>query len=336
MLRFVVRRGLQGVGTLTAVAILAFVLVQYVGDPVQMMLGEQGDAVARAQLRDRLGLDDPVPVQFGRFAWRTLHGDLGRSYRSGVPVSTLFAERLPATLELVSCAMALALGIGVPMGVWAALGRPRLVRHALEALSLVGVSMPTFLIGLLLMLVFSVELRWLPAFGRGDVRAAGGWTTGLLSPGGLRSLVLPSITLASFTLALLSRLVRTEMEEVLGTEFISAARARGIPERRIHFIHAFRHALGPILTVGGLQFGTLVAFSLVTESVFQWPGLGLLFVQAVASGDLPVITAYLMLVALLFTSINAGVDLLHAAIDPRLHHLPAGDTPGEGLAGTRA
>lgn len=316
MVRFIARRALQGLVTLAVVAMLAFVLVRYVGDPVQMILAEQGDAEARAQLRSALGLDDPVPVQFGRFLWQAVHGDLGRSYRSGVAVSTLFAERLPATLELVACATVLALAIGVPMGVWTTLGRPRGVRQALQGLSLVGVSVPTFLIGLLLMLLFSVQLGWLPAFGRGD----------------FRSLVLPSITLAWFSLALLARLVRSGMQDVLGTEFISAARARGIPPRRLHFVHALRHVVVPLLTVAGLQFGSLVAFSLVTESVFQWPGLGLLFVQAVESGDIPVITGYLLLVAALFTVINIGVDLLLVVVDPRVQAMPADEAITEGRA----
>jgi peptide/nickel transport system permease protein len=301
-----------------AVTMLAFGMFRYVGDPVQMLLGEENTVEARDRLRQQLRLDDPAVVQFARFAWRAGHGDLGRSYRSGIPVAELLMERAPATIELAICAMVLSLVVGVPLGVWTAVHRRRPASRMVEALSLLGVSMPTFLTGMLLMFIFAVHLQWLPAFGRGELRTAGGWSTGLATASGWQSLILPSLTVAWLQTAAILRLVRDEMIEVLDTDFIRFARVRGLPDRSVYFSHALRNAILPVITVSGIQFGTLAAFSVVTESVFQWPGLGLLFVQAVSFADYPVMSAYLLAVALLFVSINFVVDLLHAVADPRL------------------
>jgi len=318
MTAFVCRRLLQALVVMAAVGLIAFSLFRFVGDPVLMMVSEEDTAEDREALRERLGLNDPVIVQFGRFAWAAAHGDFGISYRNKRAVSELLAERMPATLELVACSGLFSLLLGIPLGVYTALHRNSALSHVFQTASLVGISMPTFLTGILLILVFGVWLKILPSFGRGEVVQVGWWTTGFLTPGGLKALVLPSITLGLFQMTLIMRLVRAEMLEVLRTDFIKFARARGLSRRSIHFGHALKNTLVPVITITGLQIGSLIAFAIITETVFQWPGLGLLFIQAVGSVDIPVMGAYLMLVALLFVVINLVVDLLYYAVDPRL------------------
>ena len=318
MLVFLFQRALQGAAVLLAVALLAFLLFQYVGDPVAQMLGQDATPQQRAALRSDLGLDDAAPVQFARFVGRAVRGEFGISLRQGRPVQALFAERLPATLELAGAAALLSVLAGVPLGVFAARHRGRFAERLVMGASLLGVSLPTFLIGVLLILVFTVLWPVLPNFGRGDTVTLGGWTTGLLTADGWRHLVLPSVTLALFQMALIVRLVRSEMLEALQADHIRFARARGLPERRIAYRHALPNTLVPVVTVVGLQLGSLIAFSIVTESVFQWPGLGQLFLQAVTFADIPVMAAYLCLVATVFVAINLAVDLAYRLIDPRL------------------
>ncbi len=315
---FLFRRVLQAVVVLMTVAFVAFVLFQYVGDPVSNLVGQDATPEQRAQLRADLGLDQPAAMQFVRFIGQALQGEFGVSLRQGRKVSELLAQRLPATLELSFAAAVLALLVGLPVGVYAALRRQGLLARVLMAGSLLGVSLPTFLIGILLILVFSVWLPWLPSFGRGEVVAIGAWSTGLLTLDGWRHLVLPAVTLAVFQLALVVRLVRAEMLEVLRTDYIRFAQARGLPDRVVHFRHALKNTLVPVITVMGLQLGALVAFSIITETVFQWPGMGQLFIQAVSFADVPVMAAYLCLIALIFVVINLVVDLLYFAVDPRL------------------
>ena len=300
------------------VAFIAFMLFQYVGDPVTNLLGQDATPQQREQLRADLGLDQPFPVQFARFVGNAVRGEFGLSLRQGRKVSSLIVERLPATLELSLCAAVIALGVGIPMGVFAALRRGTFLSQAAMTLSLLGVSLPTFLIGILLILLFAVTLKWLPSFGRGDVVAIGSWTTGMLSVDGWKHLVLPSITLALFHLALIMRLVRSEMLEVLRSEYVRFARARGLPNRLVYFGHALKNTLVPVMTITGLQLGSLIAFAIITEQVFQWPGMGLLFIQAVTFADIPVMAAYLCLISLIFVIINLVVDLLYFAVDPRL------------------
>ena len=318
MIAFVLRRLVQAAAVLLAVAFIAFMLFQYVGDPVTHLAGPDATPQQRAQLRADLGLDRPFPVQFARFVGHAVRGDFGVSLRQGRAVSALLAERLPATLELAAAAAALALLLGIPAGVHAALHRGGWGAQLTMALSLLGVSLPTFLVGIVLIYVFSVQLAWLPSFGRGEVAAFGAWTSGFVTMDGLRHLVLPAVTLAAFQLALIVRLVRAEMLDVLRADYIRFARARGLSERTIHYRHALRNALMPVITVTGLQLGSLIAFSIVTETVFQWPGMGLLFIQAVTHADIPVMAAYLCVVALVFVAINLVVDLLYAVVDPRL------------------
>ena len=319
MLAFILRRVLQSAFVLALVAFIAFALFNFTGDPIVFMVGQDATAAEKARLRADLGLDQPFYVQFAHFAVNAAHGDFGLSLRQGRKVATLLEERLPATLELATTAALLALALGIPLGVYTALRRDGWLAPVLLATSLVGVSLPTFLIGIVLILVFAVQLGWLPSFGRGDTVAIGWWTTGFLTRSGLKALVLPAITLSLFPMTLIMRLVRAEMLEVLRTDYIKFARARGLPERAIHFGHALRNTLVPVITITGLQLGAIIAFAIITETVFQWPGMGLLFIQAVNFSDVPVMAAYLCFIALVFVAINLIVDLLYYAVDPRLH-----------------
>ena len=325
MLAFILRRLLQAVVVMLTVAFIAFMLFQYVGDPVASMLGQDATPEQRERLRADLGLDQPFVMQFAHFAGNAVRGDFGISLRQGRQVSALIAERLPATLELSLAAAVIALAAGIPLGVYAALRRGSFGSQVVMTLSLLGVSLPTFLIGILLILVFAVMLKWLPSFGRGDTVAIGAWSTGLLTADGWKHLILPAITLAVFQLALILRLVRAEMLEVLRTDYIKFARARGLPDRAVYFGHSLKNTLVPVITITGLQLGALIAFAIITETVFQWPGMGLLFIQAVQFADVPVMAAYLCLVALIFVVVNLVVDLLYFAVDPRLRiEKPAG------------
>ena len=318
MLVFILRRLAQAVIVMLAVAFIAFMLFQFVGDPVASMLGQDATPEQREQLRADLGLDKSFPVQFATFIGNAVQGDFGLSLRQGRKVSALIAERFPATMELALIAAVIALVVGIPMGVYAALKRGTAGSQAMMTVSLLGVSLPTFLIGILLILVFSVTLKWLPSFGRGDTVALGSWTTGFLTVDGWLHLILPGITLSVYQLALILRLVRSEMLEVLRADYIKFARARGLPDRAVYFGHALKNTLVPVITITGLQLGGLIAFAIITETVFQWPGMGLLFIQAVQFADIPVMAAYLCLIALIFVVINLVVDLLYFAVDPRL------------------
>jgi peptide/nickel transport system permease protein len=319
MLSFIARRLFQSLLVMLVVALIAFSMFRYVGDPIAGMVGQDTTEAERAELRAGLGLNDPFVVQFARFAVNAAQGDFGVSYRQRRPVSELLAERFPATLELSMVSAIMALAFGIPLGIYTALRRSGVVSKALMALSLTGISLPTFLIGILLILFFGVILRWLPTFGRGDVvTLAGTWTTGLLTVSGLKAIIMPALTLALFQATLIMRLVRAEMLEVLRTDFIKFARARGLPERVINLRHALKNTLVPVITITGLQLGGIIAFSIITETVFQWPGMGLLFIQAIGQVDIPVMAAYLVLVAFIFVLINLIVDLLYFAVDPRL------------------
>ena len=318
MLAFVLRRLFQALIVMLAVAFIAFMLFQYVGDPVTNLLGQDATEQQRVELRRELGLDQPFFVQFGHFIGNALQGEFGMSLRQGRKVSTLIAERLPATVELALLAALIALIVGVPLGVYAALRRGKFLSQVVMTGSLLGVSLPNFLIGILFILIFAVLLKWLPSFGRGEVVAFGSFSTGLLTVDGLKHLILPALTLSLFPMALVLRLVRSEMLEVLRTDYIKFARARGLPDRLVYFRHALKNTLVPVITIVGLQLGGIIAFAIVTETVFQWPGMGLLFIQAVQFADIPVMAAYLCLIALIFVTINLVVDLLYFAVDPRL------------------
>jgi peptide/nickel transport system permease protein len=318
MFAFIISRLLQALPVMFTVSLISFAMFAYVGDPVAIMLGQDFTEAQRQQLIRDLGLDQPFFVQFGTFLGNAVQGEFGLSYRLSRPVAELIAERAPATLELAFTAAFIALAVGVPMGVYTGLYRNSWLSRFFLTFSLIGVSLPTFLIGILLILTFSVWLGWLPSFGRGEVTRLGWWSTGFLTWSGIKALILPSITLGLFQLTLIMRLVRSEMMEVLRTDYIKFARARGLPNRAVNFGHALKNTLVPVITIAGLQLGGIIAFAIVTETVFQWPGMGLLFIQSVGAADIPVMAAYLMLIALVFVTINLIVDLLYYAVDPRL------------------
>ncbi|MGJ3261620.1 MAG: ABC transporter permease [Salinarimonas sp.] len=318
MLAFIIRRVLQAIGVLIAVGLISFSMFRFAGDPINQLVSLDTPAAEREALRDALGLDDPVPAQFFRYIVKAAQFDFGISYQFRQPVSDMLASRAPATLELAIVATIFAMVVGILMGVYSALRRDSALAKLMQAVSLIGISLPTFLIGILLIYVFSVSLGWLPSFGRGEVVRIGGWTTGLLTASGWAAIVMPAITLGLFQMTLIMRLVRAEMLEVLRADYIRFARARGLTDRAINFGHALKNTLIPVITVAGLQFGSVVAFAIITETVFQWPGMGLLFVQAVQNVDIPIMAAYLMFVGAIFVVINLIVDILYTVVDPRL------------------
>ena len=318
MIAFLLNRALHSVLVLFVISVLAFVLGDVIGDPVASILGMDAAPADRLALRQRLHLDDPFLTRYAHYVGRFLQGDLGSSYGFQRPIVALLAERIPATVELALAALALSLCVGVPLGVLAAAHRRSRIMGALMSLSVIGVSLPSFLVGILLIVVFSLWLGWLPSFGRGETVKLGFWTTGYLTASGLKSLVMPALSLAIGQIALVARLSRAEMLGVLQTDYIRFARARGLSDGAVNFSHALRNTLIPIITVSGIQLGYLVAFAIVVEQVFQWPGMGLLFLQALATTDLPLISAFLLVAGLFFVTINLIVDLLYAAADPRL------------------
>jgi peptide/nickel transport system permease protein len=318
LLSFIVQRLFQSIIVMISVAFVSFALFQFVGDPINNMVGQDATEEQRQLLREKLGLDKPWPLQFANFVLNISQGEFGMSYRVGIPVDELIATRLPATIELVLVSAVLSLIVGIPMGVYTGLNRNSWLSRLFLSLSLIGISLPTFVIGILLILIFGVWLQWLPTFGRGGVVDLGWWSTSFLTVDGWRSLIMPSVTLALFQLTLIMRLVRAEMLEVLRTDYIKFSRARGLKNRSIYFGHALKNTLVPVITITGLQIGSLLAFSIITETVFQWPGMGLLILQAIQFVDIPVMSSYLVLIALIFVIINLIVDLLYYIVDPRL------------------
>ncbi len=308
----------QSVLVLLVVSMVSFLVFRYIGDPTVSLLGEDASVAEREALLHELGFDQSVPVQYAGYLKQVLSGHFGVSYRFRQPVTEVIASRVPATVELSLAAALFAVVGGIGLGVYTAMCRQSLVSRTIMGVSLVGVSLPTFLIGIGLIYLFSVELKWLPAFGRGTLVDVGGWQTGLLTVSGLSALVLPAITLGFFKLTLIMRLVRTEMLDVLRSDYIRFARARGLRNATLYGRHALRNTLIPVITIIGLQLGSLIAFAIVTETVFQWPGLGLLFITSIQGVDVPVISAYLLMIGLLYVGINLVVDLLYAWADPRL------------------
>lgn len=318
MFAYIVRRMFQSVIVLLVVGLVAFSMFRFVGDPIDNMLGQERTQADIERLRTELGLDEPFPVQYFKFLKGAAQGNFGVSYRQGRPVSTIIAERAPATLELAFVSGFLAITMGIALGVFTAIRRQGIAANIIMTVSLIGVSLPTFLIGILLIYIFSVELDLLPSFGRGETVMIGGWSTGFLTASGLKALILPAITLGLYQMTLIMRLVRSEMLEVLRADYVRFARARGLSDRVINFRHALKNTLVPVITITGLQLGSIIAFAIITETVFQWPGVGLLFINAIQFVDIPVMAAYLMLISVMFVTINLIVDLLYYAIDPRL------------------
>ena len=325
MLGYVLQRVFQSAIVLLVVGLVAFAMFRFVGDPIDNMLGQERTVEDIERLREDLGLDQPFVVQYWRFLENAAQGNFGISFRQGRPVADILLERLPATLELAFISGLLARVFGIGLGIFTAIRRRGVAANIIMTVSLIGVSLPTFLIGVLLIYVFSVELGWLPSFGRGEVTQIGGWTTGLLTTSGQKALILPAITLGLYQMTLIMRLVRTEMLEVLRMDYIRFARARGIKERAINFRHALKNTLVPVITITGLQLGSIIAFAIITETVFQWPGVGLLFINAIQFVDIPVMAAYLMMISVMFVGINLVVDMLYFAIDPRLRGERAGE-----------
>jgi len=318
MLIIIFRRLLQAILVLLFVALISFLIFRFVGNPVESLLGQEATVAQRAALEEALGLNDPIHIQYADFVWRALHFDFGNSYRGALPVAEPILLRLPATLELALTSAIFALVFGVIAGIYTAINKGSFLTNFILSSSLIGVSLPTFLIGVLLIWIFSVELNWLPSFGRGEVVSLGWWSTGFLTSSGLKSLILPSITLGLYQMTLIMRLTRSEMLEVLRQDYIRLPRALGLSSKQIYVFHALPNILIPVITITGLQLGSIIAFAIITETVFQWPGVGLLFINAVYFVDIPVMSAYLLLVGFTFVIINLIVDLLYLAIDPRL------------------
>jgi len=318
MLAHLLRRLGQSALVLLVVSFVSFMVFRHIGDPTVSLLGEEASVTEREALMEKLGFTQPVPLQYLGYLGRVLQGDLGISYRLKRPVMDVIAERLPATLELALTAAVLALVVGIVLGVYTAVRRDGWLSRALMTVSLVGVSLPTFLIGIGLIFLFAVELRWLPSFGRGETVNMGGWESGFFSVSGLKALIMPAITLGVYNTTLVMRLVRAEMLEVLRSDYMRFGRARGLHTRDLYFGHALRNTLIPVITIAGLQIGSLIAFAIITETVFQWPGVGLLFISSIQGVDVPLIAAYLMFIALLYVSINLLVDVLYVLVDPRL------------------
>ena len=318
MLAFTIRRALQAIGVLLAVGIIAFAMFRFAGDPVNQIVSLDTPAAEREQVRRSLGLDDPVPVQFVRYLAQSIQGDFGVSYQFRQPVSDLLAERMPATLELAICATIFATVFGVLMGVYSGLKRDSFLAKVFQTVSLVGISLPTFLIGILLIYLFAVTLGWLPSYGRGDTVQIGWWSTGLLTVSGLKALIMPSITLGLFQMTLIMRIVRAEMMEVLRTDYIKFARARGLTTRAIHFGHALKNTLVPVITIVGLQFGALLGGAVIAEAVFSYPGIGRLMVDAIFQRDYPVVQGAALVIAFLYVLVNTLTDISYAYLDPRL------------------
>ena len=300
------------------VAFVAFSLFNYVGDPVHNMVGQEASTEKREEIREKLGLNDPVHTQFLRFVGNAVKGEFGLSYQLRRPVSDLIAERLPATLELVFISALIAIVSGGVLGVYTGINRDGFLSNIILVLSLFGVSLPTFVIGILFIYLFSVILGILPSFGRGEVVDLGFWNTGFLTLSGIKAIILPSITLSLFQMTYIIRLVRAEMMEILQTDYIKFARARGIEKNTINYKHALKNGLIPVITITGINVGTLIAFSIITETVFQWPGMGFLFINAVHFVDIPIMSAYLIMVAFIFVMINFIVDITYYIIDPRI------------------
>ncbi|SHG81654.1 peptide/nickel transport system permease protein [Cognatiyoonia sediminum] len=318
MAYFILKRLFQSIFVMLAVAFLAFSLFRFVGDPVSQMTGVETSVQDQEQLREELGLNDPFVVQFYRFTTDILKGDFGYSYRTRQPVNEMIASRIPATIELGITALMISLIVGIPAGVYTALRTRGFATQTILLTTLVGVSIPTFVIGIVLIFLFGVTLGWMPTFGRGGTVDLGGWTTSFLTLEGWSYLILPAITLGVYQLTLTMRLVRAEMMEVMRSDYIRFATARGIPQRKLHYRHALGNTMIPVITIIGLQFGGVIAFSIVTESVFQWPGMGLLFLESVRFVDIPVMGVYLVVIAFFFVLVNLVVDILYLMIDPRL------------------
>lgn len=318
MLGYLIKRILQCIGVLFCVSLVVFIIMYYSGDPVEMMLPPEATEKQVEALRHHLGLDKPFHVQYFSFLKNALRGDLGTSFIFNKPAVGLIVERIPATLELAVSAMALAVIIGIPAGMFAAIRPGSWLSKSIMTGSLLGISLPVFWLGIILVLVFSVILGWLPSSGRGETALLAGIRFGFLTKSGFLHLILPSMTIAIFQLALIIRLVRAGMMEVMLQDFIKFLKAKGLSERRVVFVHALKNILIPVVTIIGLQLGNIIAFAIVTETIFAWPGMGKLVIDSIHGLDRPVVLAYLLIVSLMFVLLNFFVDVVYTFLDPRI------------------
>jgi peptide/nickel transport system permease protein len=317
MFAFIVRRVLQAIVVMLIISFIGFALKQNVGDPVRELTGISVSAAERDAIREKLGLNDPFLVQYGRFLKEAvLEGNIGQSFFYKKPAMEVIVSKAPATLELVMVCSVLIVVLSIPMGIYSAIYPKRLLSRLIMGFSTIGVSVPIFLIAILLIYVFSIKLGWLPSYRRGETVNIWGWESGLLTLDGLQHLLLPATALTALMLPLFVRLIRSEMMEVLETEYVKFAWAKGLPRVRIWFVHAFKNTLLPVITVGGVQIGTMIAFTILTETVFQWGGLGFLFLEAVERADTSLLVAYLIFVGVVFVVVNTVVDLIYGLVNP--------------------
>jgi len=318
MLVYVIRRSVQAMFVLLVMSLLVFIGVYAIGNPVDILINPQADQLEREHAIAALGLDRPMWAQYAAFLSGALHGDLGRSFVHSTSALRLILERMPATLELALAAMLIAVVLGIPLGLWAGLKPNSVAGRSIMAGSILGFSLPTFWVGLMLIMVFSVMLGWLPSNGRGPTTELLGVPVSFLSVEGWRHLIMPATNLALFKLALLIRLTRAGTREALTQDYVRFARAKGLTNLRVIGVHVLRNILIPIVTVIGLEFGSVIAFAIVTETVFAWPGMGKLLIDSINLLDRPVIVAYLLVIVTLFIFINLVVDVLYSALDPRV------------------
>lgn len=316
MIAFLVRRFGQALVVMFVISLISFSIQDNLGDPLREMVGQSVSEAERQALRDEMGLNDPFLVQYWRFLKRAVRGDLGDSYFFKKPALDVILEKFPATMELVVGATLIILFLSVPIGVYCAINPRSWFTKLMMGMSIVGISIPVFLTAIMLIYLFSIGLGWLPSFGRGETTMIGFWETGFLTRDGLLHLILPSIALSSIMLPLFIRLIRSEMMEVLEQDYIRFAWAKGLSRKRIWFLHALKNTLLPVITVGGVQIGTMIAYTILTETVFQWPGMGFLFLEAVNRVDTPLIIAYLIVVGVIFVITNTLVDLIYGLVNP--------------------
>ncbi|MCF6190147.1 MAG: ABC transporter permease [Cocleimonas sp.] len=320
MLQFLFKRFLQAVVVMLIISLLSFSIKDKLGDPLREMTGMSVSVEEREKLREQMGLNDPFLVQYGRFLKGAVQGDLGTSYFHKLPAMTVILKKLPATLELTFAASLIIIFLSIPLGVFAAIKPKHWFSKVIMAVSVIGISVPVFLTALALIYIFSVKLGWMPSFGRGEVvHVFGYWKTNFLTTDGIMHIIMPAIALSSIMLPLFIRLVRAEMLEELSSEYVKFARAKGLSPMKVYFKHALKNTMLPVITVGGVQIGIMVAYTILTESVFQWPGMGFMFLEAVNRSDIPLIVAYIMFVGFLFVVVNTIVDLLYGFINPTVN-----------------
>lgn len=320
MISYIVRRLLQGVVIILAVSFICFAIFQYLGDPVMALVGKNATQQQIREMKERLGLDKPFYIQYVVFLKNAVQGNFGISYIKQRPVMTLIWNRLPASIELASVGIFISFSLGTTLGVFTAIRPKSLLSRFIMAGSIFGISIPSFLIGLILILIFSVQLGILPPFGRGRIIDFGFWKTGLLTLDGWRHIIMPSITLGMYTLAMLLRLTRAEMVEVINEDYIRTARAKGLSNVKVIFKHALRNGLIPVITIASMSFGQLIAFSIVVETIFQWPGTGRLLLDSIFRNDQPIIVAYIILAAVIISGLNLIADLLYGILNPKIHY----------------